>query len=80
MFREKKLLRIGDLRAQRIDDSVFQLYRDALAETGHFEEIEQEMTTSYQHGDLHGFNVLCNDSGEAVVIDFGNVGPGPSCV
>ena len=78
--REKKLLRAGDLRARRIDDSAFRPFRDSLGETGYFEEIEQEMTTSYQHGDLHGFNVLCNDSGGAVVIDFGNVGPGPSCV
>ena len=78
--REKKLLLVGDLRAQRIDDSVFQPYRDSLGETDMFEATEQEMTTSCQHGDLHGFNVLCNDSGGAVLIDFGNVGPAPSCI
>ena len=38
------------------------------------------MTTSYQHGDLHGFNILCDASGGAVVIDFGNVGPAPTCM
>lgn len=78
--KEKKLLRVSDLRAQRIDDSVFQRFHDSLGETGNFEGIEQEMTTSCQHGDLHGFNVLCNDSGGAVVIDFGNVGAAPSCL
>ena len=77
---EKKVLRIGDLRAQRIDDSVFCPYRDALGSTESFEQIEQEMTMSCQHGDLHGFNVLCNASEGAVVIDFGNVGPAPTCI
>ena len=77
---EKQLLRVGDLRAQRIDDSEFIPFRDALGSTESFEEIEQEMTTSFQHGDLHGFNILCNVSGEVVVIDFGKVGPGPNCI
>ena len=77
---EKKVLRVGDLRAQRIDDSAIQPYRDALGATEEFEESEQEMTISCQHGDLHGFNVLCNESGTAVVIDFGNVGPAPTCI
>ncbi len=77
---EKKVLRIRDLRAQRIGDSEFQPHRDALSSTEGFEEIEREMMTSCQHGDLHGFNVLCNASGEAVVIDFGNVGPAPTCI
>ena len=77
---DKKLLRVRDLRSQRIDDSVFQAFREDLGATEHFEEIEQEMTTSCQHGDLHGFNVLCNESGGAVVIDFGNVGPAPICI
>ena len=77
---EKKVLRIRDLRVQRIGDSEFEPYRDALGSTEGFEEIEREMMTSCQHGDLHGFNVLCNASGEAVVIDFGNVGPAPTCI
>ena len=77
---EKQILRVRDLRAQRTPESVIQPYRDALGATGDFEEIEQEMTTSCQHGDLHGFNVLCNESGAPVVIDFGNVGPAPTCI
>ena len=77
---DKKVLRIRDLRVQRIGDLELHPYRDALGSTESFEEIEQEMTTSCQHGDLHGFNVLCNGSGRAVVIDFGNVGPAPACI
>ena len=77
---EKRAFRIRDLRTQRIDDSVFLPYRDALGSTEGFEEIEREMSTSCQHGDLHGFNVLCSESGKVIVIDFGNVGPAPSCI
>ena len=79
VLREKKVLSTYDLRAQCIGDSEFQPHRDALDSTEIFEEIEQEMVKSCQHGDLHGLNVLCNDSGGAVVIDFGNVGCAPSC-
>ena len=77
---EKTVHRIRDLRVQRIDDAKFHPYRDAIGSTESFEKIEQEMTTSFQHGDLHGLNILCNASGEAVVIDFGNVGPAPTCI
>ena len=77
---DKKVVRIGDLRAQRIDDSLLQTYRHSLGAIQEFEAINQEIVTSCQHGDLHGFNILCNRSGGAVVIDFGNVGPAPSCI
>ena len=77
---EKRVFRIRDLRTQRIDDSAFLPYRDALGSTEAFEEIEREMSTSCQHGDLHGSNALCNESGKVIIIDFGNVGPAPSCI
>ena len=77
---ERRLLRIGDLRAQRIDDSVFLPYRDTLGAVEMFEEIQRELTISCQHGDLHGLNVLCNESEAAVVVDFGNVGHAPTCI
>ena len=77
---EKRVLSTRDLRVQRIGDPEFQPHRNALVSTEIFEEVEQEVITSLQHGDLHGFNVLCNDSGGTVVIDFGNVGRAPSCI
>ena len=77
---EREFHRIRDLRAQRIDDSKFNPYRDAIGSTESFEDIKQEMATSFQHGDLHGLNILCNTSGGVVVIDFGNVGPAPTCI
>ena len=77
---EKKVFRVGELRADRIRDSVFRLFGDALGATDHFEEIEHEMATSCQHGDLHGLNVLCDGAGKPAVIDFANVGYAPSCI
>ena len=76
----KQILSVRDLRAPRIDDSIFQTYRCDLGSSEDFERVEQEMMTSYQHGDLHGCNVLCNELGGAIVIDFGNVAPAPSCI
>ena len=77
---EMEVYRVQELRALRMDDVAFQPYRDALGSTECFEEIAQEIATSCQHGDLHGFNVLCDGLGNAVVIDFGNVGRAPSCI
>ena len=76
---ERRAFRVGDLRIRRIKESFLQPYRDALGSAKTIEESEREMTTHCQHGDLHGFNVLCDESGSAVVIDFGNVGPAPAC-
>lgn len=47
------------------------------------DEVErQEVTSSFSciHGDLHGGNVLVNDRWAPVLIDFGDVGDGPSCL
>ena len=71
---------VGELRALRMNDSEFQKFRGDLGATDGFEEIQQELVTSRQHGDLHGLNVLCNSSGNAAIIDFGNVGFAPSCI
>ena len=79
-LRERNTIRVRDLRAERIDDEAFHPYADFLASTENYEEKERVIMMSCQHGDLHGFNVLCNDAGRAVIIDFGNVGPAPSCL
>ena len=76
---EKRLLRVRDMREKRIDESKLRPFVGALGPIETFEEVEQEMKISCQHGDLHGFNVLCNSSGKAIVIDFGNVGNAPAC-
>ena len=79
-LREKTTIRVSDLRKERIGDDAFRPYADVLASAESYEETERQITVSRQHGDLHGSNVLCNDAGRAVVIDFGNVGLAPSCL
>ena len=79
-LQDNTVVRMGFLRAQKIDDSIFQPFRSALGISIDFEEIEREIKTSYQHGDLHGFNVLCDEAGDTVVIDFGNAGHAPACL
>ena len=76
----QKVISIRALREQRLSDSNFEQFRDAIGSPESFEETEQELTTGYQHGDLHGLNVLCSASGRVVVIDFGSVGPAPTCI
>ena len=76
----KRVVSIRELRTERIDDVAFEPYRAALTASKEFEKIELEITTSWQHGDLHGLNVLCDDASNAVIIDFGNVGVAPTSV
>ena len=77
---KQKVISVRELREHRLPDSKFEQFRDAIGSPESFEEIERELTTGYQHGDLHGFNVLCSTSGKVVVIDFGSVGPAPACI
>ncbi|MCY3991390.1 MAG: response regulator [Caldilineaceae bacterium] len=77
---EEKMLSLHELREERISKAELSPFLEALGPVEAQEEVEQQVRTSCQHGDLHGFNVLCNASGGAVVIDFGNVGPAPACV
>ena len=77
---EERLLSLRELRQERTGRVELRPFLDALGPIESLEEIEQQVRTSCQHGDLHGFNVLCNASGGAVVIDFGNVGPAPACL
>ena len=76
---QRDIVRVSDLRVRRIDNSALEPHRKALGSTEVFEAMEQQFTICSQHGDLHGFNVLCDCSGGTVVIDFGNVGPAPAC-
>ena len=47
---------------------------------GDIEEREIAVKWPCIHGDLHGANVLVDDHNNAMVIDFGDVGPGPAAL
>ena len=73
-------MRIGQLRSQRISDKLFQPFAAAIGTSPELEDQICELTTNCQHGDFHGLNILCNAAGNALVIDFGNVGIAPACL
>ena len=76
----KSLVRIGDLRSARVFDDQLTTYEVALERLGwrEVEAIEVEMNMSVQHGDLHGRNLLVDDEGLPLIIDYGDVGEGPA--
>lgn len=78
--REERLLCLREFREGRIDSAKLRPFLNALGPIEALEEVKGQVRISCQHGDLHGFNVLCNASGKAVVLDFGNVGPAPACL
>lgn len=68
---------VGELRRRRLSDELLGMYLEQIPEAAAYEEERITMPTFLQHGDLHGGNVLVGDS-SAVLIDFGDVGFGPS--
>ncbi|MXZ01060.1 response regulator [Candidatus Poribacteria bacterium] len=77
---EESQLGLVDLLARHFDEKDMRSMLDSYWPLEALEEVKQKVTCCCQHGDLHGFNVLCNESGGAVVIDFGNVGFAPACL
>lgn len=78
-FHERSSIEIGVLRSKRITDAEMTRFKEDLSSAQSFENMQMDVTTSYQHGDLHGFNILCNSAGTPLVVDFGNVARAPSC-
>ena len=76
---EERPLNLRQFREGRIDNARLSPFLEKLGPVEALEEVEKQVSMCCQHGDLHGFNVLCNPSRRAVVIDFGNVGPAPAC-
>ena len=78
-FKETQRISMGTLRASKIDDVDIHVDSHERTYIEDIEAIQWEITTSYQHGDLHASNILCKADGSPLVVDFGNVGRAPSC-
>ena len=79
--RESTSIRIRDFRREVVPDSVLVEYQAELGDDNRaFEESDATVSTCYQHGDLHGANILVDSQGEPLMIDFGNLGPAPACL
>lgn len=73
---------IADIRRSKLsDDALSKLQSEHdLAFTAAVEAKVIRSSQACIHGDLHGGNILVNGKGVPVLIDFGDVGPGFSCI
>jgi CheY-like chemotaxis protein len=73
---------VGKIRAQLINDENFHELKTKfdLSFTADIEDIEVKVFQSCLHGDLHGGNILVNKEGHPILIDFGDVAIGYTCI
>lgn len=78
--REVIKVSVGEVRREKLSDESFEeiIKRYDIEEIRGIESIQISASTSCIHGDLHGGNILVNQAGTPVLIDFGDVGPGYS--
>lgn len=68
---------VGALRRQRTPDSLLDEYIHVDQRPQKFEEEIVESNLGIIHGDLHGENVMVDQAGRPLLIDFGDTGVGP---
>jgi hypothetical protein len=61
---------LGEYRASVIGDDVFLVLPSYSAALSSLDDLEIEIAWKLSHGDLHGENILIDDEGRAVLIDF----------
>lgn len=73
-----KRMTIRDVRRTQLCDEKFGLLSDLLEglDIETFEDKSVQIRWATQHGDMHGANILVSDVGDAVVIDYGDIGEG----
>lgn len=77
-----KLVPIKEIRRHILSDENFQkiITKHALERLLELEEKNVEISEACIHGDLHGGNILVNGDHVPVLIDFGDVGAGYTCL
>ena len=80
--KQVKLVSVKEIRQRVLSDEHFNniVQKYSLQRLISLESREVEISSSCIHGDLHGGNVLVNPDGVPVLIDFGDVGSGFSCL
>jgi CheY-like chemotaxis protein len=75
-------VKIRDIRRRVLkDESLVEIEKQfGLALIDHIENIDVRVAESCIHGDLHGGNILVNRENVPVLIDFGDVGQGFTCL
>ncbi|MFM4838013.1 response regulator [Aeromonas veronii] len=76
--RKVSRVKIGEIRKAKLNDSNYNklITQYGIEEIKDIEDIFVNISVSCIHGDLHGGNVLVNQKGTPVLIDFGDVGSG----
>lgn len=74
--REVSKVSVGDVRRVKLSDEIFEeiIKQYGIEELRDIESIEVNASVSCIHGDLHGGNILVNQTETPVLIDFGDVG------
>lgn len=77
-----EVVTVADIRRRLIDDDSLAALRDRfdLESICQVENMGVRASRACIHGDLHGGNVLVNGVGDPLLIDFGDVAPGFSCL
>jgi CheY-like chemotaxis protein len=73
---------IQEIRRRVVKDGDFQKIcrKHKIDDINEVEAIKLQSSLSYIHGDLHGGNILVSGDGGVVIIDFGEVGEGYTCI
>lgn len=81
-IKKVEMIEVSEIRRRILSDEAF----DRIIEEHKLQHLKKidaakiEISASCIHGDLHGGNILVNAEGVPVLIDFGDVGPGFSCL
>jgi CheY-like chemotaxis protein len=73
---------LGELRSERLGPEALAGYIEELGDVQveRIDQLQIDIRQCLQHGDLHGANVLIDSSGRVLLIDFADVGVGPTCL
>lgn len=70
---------VQDIRRVTLNDNKYQEIQKDVPWSDEFERHPIQVKWGLSHGDLHGLNVLVSNKGIPVLIDYGDIGEGPSC-
>jgi CheY-like chemotaxis protein len=71
---------IAEIRRRLMDDVTYQKFSQDIQWADAFERNVIQVKWGCAHGDLHGLNVLVSNTGVPTLIDYGDVGDGPSSI
>ena len=77
-MKQDMIVSVGDLRVARISQELVACFLDEqqMKRQREVEKVEINLSRAVQHGDLHGGNVLVDNAGGLVLIDYSDVGVG----